>query len=181
MKIITPSLIALGFAMAVSVTAMAADAEPTAPSSDVAGFYLRGDIGWSFLEWSGDDSSAITGGAGLGYQFTDYLRSDLRVDYAGVYSNGPDMSVTTVLGNLYFDIPTGTAFTPYLGAGGGYGWAPVDGAPDKDGFAYALMGGASYELTDSLALDVGYRFRSIAADGADPHEHQITTGLRFKF
>ncbi|MFO1122084.1 MAG: porin family protein [Hyphomicrobiales bacterium] len=181
MNTLKTTIIAMALAAVATGNAQAADLGPEATASAVPGFYLRGDIGWSFLEWSGDDSNAFTGGAGLGYQFTDYLRSDLRVDYAGVYSNGPDMSVTTVLGNLYFDIPTGTAFTPYVGAGGGYGWAPVDGAPDKDGFAYALMGGASYELTDSLALDVGYRFRSIAADGADPHEHQVTTGLRFKF
>jgi opacity protein-like surface antigen len=181
MKIITPSLIALGFAVAVAVPAMAADVEPTAPSSDVAGFYLRGDIGWAFLEWSGDDDNAFVGGVGLGYQFNDYLRSDLRVDYAGAYSKGPDMSVTSALGNLYFDIPTGTVITPYLGAGAGYAWAPVDGGPDKDGFAYALMAGASFDLSDNLDLDIGYRFRSVMADGSDPYEHQILTGLRYKF
>ncbi len=76
----------------------AADEGVATPSYADLGFYLRGDIGWSFLEWSGDDSNAFTGVFGVGYQFTDYLRSDLRVDYAGVYTNGPDMSVTTAPG-----------------------------------------------------------------------------------
>jgi opacity protein-like surface antigen len=181
MKSYKTSIMAIALMTAVAGQAHAADEEVTTPSYADLGFYLRGDIGWSFLEWSGDDSNAFTGGVGVGYQFTDYLRSDLRVDYAGVYTNGPDMSVTTALGNLYFDIPTSTVITPYLGAGAGYGWAPVDCGPDKDGFAYSLMAGASFDLSDSLDLDIGYRFRSVMSDGADPMEHQVLTGLRYKF
>ena len=70
------------------------------------GFYLRGDIGWSFLDW-GEDDNALTVGGGVGYQFNDYLRSDVRVDWSGDYDVGADadLNMTTVLGNLYFDFP----------------------------------------------------------------------------
>ena len=90
------------------------------------GFYLRGDLGWSFLDW-GDDDSAFAVGGGVGYQFNDYLRSDLRVDWSGDYDigDGADASLTTVLGNIYFDWANDSIFTPYVGAGAGYGWASM--------------------------------------------------------
>ena len=48
-----------------------------------SGFYLRGDIGWSFLTWDGGkDDSAFTTGGGVGYKFNDNLRSDVRVDWS---------------------------------------------------------------------------------------------------
>ena len=45
--------------------------------------------------------------------------------------------------------------------------------------AYALMAGANIGLTDTLSLDVEYRFRDILASGANPMEHQLLTGLRY--
>ena len=163
----------------------AADMDPAVPATtyENMGFYLRADVGWSFLDWSEGNDNNWAAGVGAGYRFNDNLRVDGRFDYAGQYhvAPGADMSVTTALANAYFDIPTGTAFTPYLGAGVGYGWGTVDGGSDKDGFAYALMAGVGVNLSDSVELDVGYRFRNIMASGADPMEHQILTGIRFGF
>ena len=51
----------------------------------------------------------------------------------------------------------------------------------SDGLALALMGGVGVDLTENLVLDVGYRLRHVMRSGADPMEHQITTGLRFEF
>jgi hypothetical protein len=128
----------LGSAMMLGFATASQAADPYTPPvaaetpQDYAnmGWYLRGDIGWSFLRWSGgDDDSAVSLGGGVGYQFNDYLRSDLRVDWAGDYDigGGADMNVTTILGNLYLDVPTGTMITPYVGGGVGYGWASVHG------------------------------------------------------
>ncbi|MCB1380571.1 MAG: porin family protein [Alphaproteobacteria bacterium] len=177
------AILALAFAGVVGGQAHAADAN--ADSYAAMGFYLRGDIGWSFLEWSGKDDSGLALGGGVGYRFNDNLRADVRVDWAGVYDStvgGNDMQITTGLANLYFDIPTNSMITPYLGAGVGYGWGTVDGPNNnKDGAAYALMAGASISLTDNIDMDVGYRFREVMSDGNNPMEHQITTGLRFGF
>lgn len=163
----------------------AADPEVVTPEAyENMGLYLRADVGWSFLEWSGgDDDDAFTVGGGVGYRFNDNIRADVRFDYGGEYSVAPgaDMSVSTVLGNLYFDIPTETAFTPYVGAGVGYGWASIDNDNDEDGLAYGLMAGVGVDLTDNVTLDVGYRFRDVMVSGSDPMEHQILTGLRFEF
>jgi opacity protein-like surface antigen len=182
----------LGSAMMLGFATASQAADPYTPPvaaetpQDYAnmGWYLRGDIGWSFLRWSGgDDDSAVSLGGGVGYQFNDYLRSDLRVDWAGDYDigGGADMNVTTILGNLYLDVPTGTMITPYVGGGVGYGWASVDGGSDDSGVAWSLMAGASIDLSQSAAIDIGYRFRDLAVSGDNPLEHQILTGLRFKF
>ena len=175
-----------GAMLAVAGTAAQATDPETVPAEtyEAMGLYLRADAGWSFLEWAGgEDDSAFAAGAGVGYRFNDSLRADVRVDYAGEYDVAPgaDMSVSTVLGNLYFDLPTDTAFTPYVGAGVGYGWTSVENGKDKDGLAYGLMAGVGVDLTDSVAVDVGYRFRDVMTSGSDPMEHQILTGLRFEF
>jgi len=179
-------------ALGVSLQGVAHAADPYQPPVVVeetpvvneSGFYVRGDIGWSFLEWGGGkDDSAFTGGGGVGYQINENLRSDVRVDWSGDYNigAGADMSTTTVLGNLYFDIPTQSIFTPYVGAGAGWGWANIDKGPNDDGFTYSLMAGASIDLSESVDLDVGYRFLDIGVDGSNIRDHQILTGVRLKF
>ena len=177
-------LAAAGLLAIMSAPSLAADMD--APVSDVAieGWYLRADLGWSFLDWSARDDNEFVGGVGAGYRFDENLRTDLRVDWAGYYdttAGADDMTLVTALGNLYFDVPTGTMFTPYVGAGAGYGWGTVDGGGDKDGFAYALMAGTSVNLSEELSLDVGYRFRAIMSNGDDPMEHQFMGGLRYEF
>jgi opacity protein-like surface antigen len=181
MKAFRISLLAAAMVAGAAVTAQAADMGPTDQST---GFYVRGDAGWSFLDWAGgDNGSAPLFGAGLGYRFTDNLRADVRGDWAGNYSVAPgsDMSISSVLGNLYFDWPTGTAFTPYVGAGLGYGYASIDNAPNRDGLTYGLMAGVGIDLTQNVALDVGYRFREILANGPDPFVNEVTAGVRFSF
>ncbi len=182
MKRITSALLALGVLTGVSTTAFAADADVPADTYAAMGFYLRGDAGWSWLNYSGPDDSAFAVGGGVGYQYNEYLRADLRADWAGNFNKGAsDTSVSTVTGNMYLDIPTGSMITPYLGAGLGYGWAIDDVGPDKEGFAFALMAGASVDLSESLSADVGYRYREIMDNGQNPREHQVLVGLRYKF
>jgi opacity protein-like surface antigen len=177
----------LGTVMLAALATASHAADPYVPPSEPVvtpqeysqmGFYLRGDIGWSFLEWSGgDDDNDIAFGGGIGYDFENMLRTDLRIDYAGEYDTGvDDFGVTTLLGNVYLDFDNDSMITPYVGAGAGYGWTD-----DDNGFAYALMGGASVDFSDSVAMDVGYRFRALTISGDNPYEHQIMTGLRFKF
>ncbi len=185
MKACKTSVLAAAMLALAGTAAQAADPEVvTQETYENMGLYLRADVGWSFLEWAGgDDDSALAVGGGVGYRFNDNIRADVRLDYAGEYKVAPgaDMSVSTVLGNLYFDIPTGTALTPYVGAGVGYGWANIDNAKDEDGLAYGLMAGVGVDLTESVTVDVGYRFRDVMTSGSDPMEHQILTGLRFEF
>ena len=176
-----------GFAvMPFATAAHAADVDPppVAEENDVTSFYLRGDLGWSFLEWSGgSDDSALNLSGGVGYQFNDNMRADITADWAGDYNVAPgaDMSTTTVLGNLYFDWANDSAFTPYVGAGLGYGWVDDTPSGNDSGIAYGLAAGVSMGLTDNIDLDVGYKFRDIMISGSDPQEHVVSAGVRFNF
>lgn len=186
MKVFKISLLASLLLLPVAASARAADLAPdvTADNSEAMGLYLRGDLGWSFLQWSGgSDDSALSLGGGVGYQFNPNMRADLTVDWAGDYKVAPgaDLSTTTVLGNLYFDWANDTPFTPYVGAGLGYGWVNDTPTGNHSGIAYGLDAGVSMDVTQNVAVDLGYRFRDTMISGSDPLEHQIVAGVRFSF
>ena len=152
--------------------------------ADDTGFYVRGDAGMSFLNWSGSDNdwAGIIGG-GVGYRANDNLRSDVTVDWSGTYAigAGASLSTTTVLGNLYYDFDSYSAFTPYVGAGVGYGWVNRDIYSDRSGLAAGLAAGVAVDLGHNFDLDIGYRFRDTLIKGSNPMEHQVTAGIRFSF
>lgn len=106
--------------------------------------------------------------------------------------------------NLIYDFQVG-GVTPYVGAGIGYGSTTfdVDGESihDED-TAWQIKAGASFPVNDTLTIDVGYRYISMAAweesfddvdidDSPDagpgtlgfefePTAHALTVGARFK-
>lgn len=158
----------------------------------------------------------LSGSFGVGDRLTDILRADLTVDLfegrftgtsadavGGTADYRADMRATGLMANGYVDLATLAGFTPYIGAGVGatyVDWhdvsmSDVAGTFGRDGedswrFTYALMAGASYDLTDRLKLDVSYRYSDIADgtmftgagergrdDGLSRHE--VRAGLRF--
>jgi opacity protein-like surface antigen len=181
-------LLASVLSLPLIASAQAADIAPDVPTeveTSQSGIYVRGDIGWSFLEWSGGaDDNAFVGGGGLGYQFNDAFRADMTFDKTGNYQITPGAQISTmaVMGNAYYDWANDSMFTPYVGIGAGYGWVNGKGtAADKDGLALGVTTGIAVDLTNNLAVDVGYRFRDIMVSGSDTMEHQATIGLRVKF
>jgi opacity protein-like surface antigen len=88
------------------------------------------------------------------------------------------LSSQTLLLNFYYDIPTGTRITPYLGVGAGLGIVkakdsgiitiedatPASGIFNKSqtiiNLAWNLAGGLSYDITENETIDLGYRFAS---------------------
>jgi opacity protein-like surface antigen len=216
------------------------------------GWYIRGDLDYHWSDFRGADyitygvdccglpvpgsSSFASGdldgswslGAGVGYQITSYLRTDLTADYwfdsdfegstVGVCGGVPCTSTDTssysawvLLANAYADLGTYYGFTPYVGAGiGGAhvdwddlhntvgGTTTVHEGSDNWRFAWALMAGTSYCLTDNLKMDVGYRYTNIeggrmfelapaTGPGAGPgfddgfNVHEARAGLRYDF
>ncbi len=103
--------------------------------------------------------------------------------------------------NVFYDIETGTAFKPYVGAGAGVNWEDVRFQPsdvriadgNQAGLAYQLMAGATYELSPRTELFGQYTYRANAerADigldllpatlGVQNHQSILTAGLRVKF
>jgi len=163
---------------------------PTTEAYTASGFYLRGDAGWSWLDWSAAENNAnsVIAGGGVGYQWGQMFRTDVRFDYGFDYDigHGDNVSIGTVTGNGYIDVPLGMPITPYIGAGIGWGFVNGDSGDDKDGLAAALTGGVTFDINQNVAVDVGYRFRSIDTDGGifsddAVKDHSVTGGLRFKF
>jgi opacity protein-like surface antigen len=133
---------------------------PEVTVQEATGWYLRGDAGYSFnhirgaefFQGSNDNlvdfshthlkDSFVLGG-GVGYQVTNYLRTDLTFDYlgkskfnggtsgfcAGVACTSDDrsnMKAYSLMANAYVDLGTYGYFTPYVGAGIGGSYVKWD-------------------------------------------------------
>ena len=154
-------------------------------------------------------SQAVFGGAlAVGYNFAPKFGAPFRteIEYAlrSNSSKGRDgrdgtlwwdskqtMNISTLFVNAYFDIDTGTPFTPYLGGGLGmaFNHTSIKMNGDDAGeltsysknqydttFAWNLGAGVSYAFTENVSADLGYRFI-----GAGHREIKKTTdGDRFK-
>lgn len=100
--------------------------------------------------------------------------------------------------NAYYDIDTGTKFTPYVGAGIGMARlkakiADSDGvsfSKNKTSFAWQIGAGVSYAMTDNLSLDAGYRYvdsGDVTIKNEDEkykfesNSHEFLLGLRYSF
>jgi len=149
-------------------------------------------------------------GITVGTKVFDYLR--IEGELSGtinsideVYSEFEDdtydidgsISSVYLLGNAWFDLDTGSGFTPYIGGGIGAAYVNVDldFSDNLDGyaFAYQLGAGVKVDVADNVALDLGYRYKAIpditvTEVGEDDDEldldlssHVVQAGLTFKF
>ena len=152
-------------------------------------FYLDGAVrkeGTPTLKEGDYDVSFDMGwavGGALGYRFGavrvegegSYFSANLN-KYAGLeldqddFETQPSMSVLALMANGWFDVDTGTIFSPFIGIGvGGLQGTSSQGvgknAPDDFeaiehsgwGFAYQAGAGAAVEVTDGLSIRLGYR------------------------
>jgi len=172
---------------------------------------VEADDGNQDLDFSADAGWLF--GAALGAHVTDNLRAELElstgsvglVDVTSSLGGGAQpitdgsAGATYLLGNLWFDIDSGSGFTPYIGGGIGAGYltaeGTVGGTPFVDlagwGLAYQLGAGVKVDVADNIALDLGYRWKSIVnADVEDNAgnsatatfgSHVLQVGLTFGF
>ncbi|WP_117191783.1 outer membrane protein [Rhizobium terrae] len=223
---------------------------PEVTVQEASGWYLRGDVGYSFnkirgAEYFQGSNGVVTDfqntslkdsfllGAGVGYQVNNYLRTDLTFDYLGSsdFRGGTSgfcgtpalpcsstdksyMHAYSLMANVYVDLGTYGYFTPYVGGGIGgtyVKWGKLrnticddpytpgcytteHGGEKSWRFTYALMAGASIDITCNLKADVGYRYRHIMGGdmfgynlgggpgsdkGFDSHEARV--GARYTF
>ena len=170
-------------------------------------------------------SDSWIGSVGVGCSFSAQpgrgFRADIQFgtegsrDFTGT-PNPSDPAHTTIksyttLANGYYDIGTFGGITPYVGAGVGVAYhkvsetyftgpgAPVNRIEGKNdlSLAWALMAGASVQLSERFALDVGYRYLNMGSadtgrvDNAgfvnplihidDIAAHEVRVGLRYAF
>mgnify|MGYP001801243385 CR=1 FL=1 len=106
-----------------------------------------------------------------------------------------------LFGNVFYDIQTGSAFTPYDGAGVGYQWVDTEYVPsgvlvgddDDSAFSYQLMAGASFEIGESAEIFGQYTYRATTEDadialdllpatlGVESEQSSVSAGVRGKF
>jgi opacity protein-like surface antigen len=122
-----------------------------------------------------------------------------------------DITSYSLMVNAYKDFGTFRGFTPYVGAGIGVAYNITDEVyftqnpdltnrirGDRDiSFAWALMAGVGYNLSERTILDVGYRYLDLGEAGSenidsalnynprvridDLASHEIKVGLRYHF
>ncbi len=111
-----------------------------------------------------------------------------------------ETSVLAGMGNLYYDMPTGGAFTPYIGAGVGAAKVEFDnygtnatGTVLNDSstvFAYQGIAGLNYALNNNFSLNAEYRYFGTAdvevQSGTRKSEieyqtHNLLGGVRYTF
>jgi opacity protein-like surface antigen len=159
-------------------------------------WYLRGDFGYRMYDVPGADGPQDAGviGAGVGYQYNNWLRTDLTVDYQfpsrfSVLDNpnvaGSKLWSSAVFWNGYVDLGTWFGVTPYVGAGIGAAYNSLAGEGLWN-FAWAGMAGAAYHLSPNLSVDFGYRFADLGnfyahdMSKAEVYSHEFRIGFRYK-
>ena len=146
------------------------------------------------IKKSNKTDDTFGGSIAIGYDFDKQFGVPIRaeLEYAGFSkaeskkTYGDDdytskmkqtFNIQTLFVNAYWDIDTGTQFTPYVGAGlgmafirtkfkdSGYEYAdPDDSWSDSTSsktvtnFAWNVGAGLGYDFTENWTLDVGYRF-----------------------
>lgn len=108
----------------------------------------------------------------------DYSQGDVFTDFFGVKQK---LDIQTLFLNAYYDVKTGTPFTPWIGAGAGVAFVRSKTSAYYDfdygrerrvfegstpsrhttNFAWNVGAGVGWKVTDPLTIDLGYRFVSL--------------------
>ena len=204
-------LAAAGFALALPTVA-------SAQTPDwMSGVYLGAGLGWNIAEDSEIEGTGLNGDVEFDDGYAGFLtfggklfwfRGEGEFGYrkndvdsvTGVGSANGDVNVLSYMGNLLFDIPTGTPWVPYVGGGIGGARLDVDSSLPAAGvsvdetesaFAYQGIVGVTYNVNENLGIFADYRYFDTeevsfrASNGTnfdtDYTAHTLTIGLRYTF
>ncbi len=164
-----------------------------APSMSVGGTALTGTSAAGAISFGGgfgyQFSHGFRGDITADYALPAAFRGTL---VGGCDSGGADctysvnVSAATVMANAYWDLATIGSITPYVGAGVGVAYLSTGGSSAIDesigppavsvpgasriNFAWAVMGGATWEMSPDTLIDLSFKLVSLgsARTGADP-------------
>ena len=202
-----------------TVLTVAALTALTVPMSSMASddsFYIKANVGVGMAMDSDIDNvpnagdtakmtynSGFTGSLAAGYDFANPLRLEIELirqkndlditsynNFYGTFNEG-DLKTHSFMFNGFYDVDTGSAWTPFIGAG--LGWSKLDindpGFNDSDSddvFTYQFIGGVAYAFNDQWSVDAQYRFMGTSdatIDDADfsVNSNNLMLGLRYSF
>lgn len=134
---------------------------------------LRGELELSWQK-SGVKThyDVVAGGIALANEDAGVLITgspNIGASVADVVAAGQgDVRTIFVMANVIYDFQNSSPITPYIGGGAGVGFVNVNFAPsgvtiiddNATEFAWQVMAGASWRMTDSTELYAGYRYRA---------------------
>ena len=164
------------------------------------------------IDW--ELTNGWTAGGGVG--FYSRLFGGSRFEFEGSYTNNDvgdltyanfalpanfEIETKTAMFNMLKEIPIAKRATGYVGGGVGYAWTGMDGDIDTilysdndSGFAWQLIAGVDFAVTERLALFMQYRYLvlpdvSFVTDFGDfthttddnPASHGVLFGARVNF
>jgi opacity protein-like surface antigen len=175
------------------------------------GPYLAVHLGPSFFKDvpTFDSKIQLNAGGAFGYRFGP-IRAEGELAYhhndiedfeepssaaAGQALADGEVSAWSLMGNVYYDFRNRSPVTPFIGAGAGAVEISRDAAliggqllPErkKTLFAYQLMVGSAFALTETMSLNLSYQYFSapeseILGQRADYNSHNIMIGVKFSF
>jgi OOP family OmpA-OmpF porin len=154
-------------------------------SGPFTGLPLGGLLGLDTLpkpDQSPDLGWALFGAAGM--RLDGPFRAEAEIGYrASTLSSVSDIDHLTVMANLLYDFPVGKNFAWSIGGGIGMDRIHWTGdGPTDSTWRFAVQGlvGASYKLSERMAIDLKYRY--MVPTGADlPGLVAIRNGLSYEF
>jgi outer membrane immunogenic protein len=190
------TILALAATLAMAATAVAADipsrSAPPAPpvftsAAKVSPWYVgvqAGATAGNKDNFSFDNSAAVFGVV-AGYEVNPFLR--LEGNVVNRFSRGhlPDGQAVTANVIGQYTVP-GTAFTPYVLGGVGYGWNLYGNPINGNGAALWNIGaGVRYAVNANWEVDARYRyvqqFRTYAPIDEKLNENIVTLGVNYRF
>lgn len=142
-------------------------------------------------------------GVDIGRRHSRFMRSSIDFTYRGgdVEFDGQDageVRIYSLMKNFHLDLARRGPFRPYIGVGVGGGVLDAEAnlgddvveVQDEGSFAYQIIGGAAYNVSDLASLYAEYRFFSLTsldvasssgiAEGTFT-SHDVLFGLRFGY
>lgn len=176
---------------------------------EAQGTYLQAGVGWDTLDkikidfgsasqqLKSSDSFKVI--AGAGYRFDSGLRLETEFNYTYHDLSGGYKGHAAIQGGMFnglYDFKLDPKWTLSLGAGVGYGSAPIKARTDnvtftegsvtttydkqihggKAGFQWQLIAEASYATTRHSEVFVDYRYRTLQINGSHINAYYYTSG-----
>ncbi|HHK5577949.1 TPA: opacity family porin [Neisseria cinerea] len=174
-------------------------------ADDNRGFYVQGDVGHSTLKTSDEGGKVSSKGfsprLSAGYDFgdfriaADYTHYKTRKDHEqdSSYTLDSKIKLQSVGVSAIYDFDLNSPIKPYVGARVGLNRFSYDDdhrsvnvheteSIRKTKTGVGVLAGVSYNITQNVALDAGYRYNHWGNfDGLKVHSHEVSAGVRVKF
>ena len=140
---------------------------------------IESDTGYGLSLAIGNDLTDYRFEAELAYRNNDLDKMTVFIVPPVSGSIDGEVTSTALMGNVYWDLNTGTVVTPFIGAG--IGVANVDaeitglGDGDDTVFAYQLALGLAFKVSEAAKIDLSYRYFATSDPDLDGVEIEYDT------